>query len=134
MCFHMRSARLQSYTDTMGRTSIFSLNSKKPSDEWAQFLTGHSSDLRALSQDLHVKALAEAFADHGSTTPHLSPREYECLRWTAEGKTYTEIAMILSLSEHTVRSYLKVVRLKLDCVSLAQAVSKANTMGLILQK
>ena len=52
-------------------------------------------------------------------------------QWTAEGKVHTEIAIILNLSEHTVRGYLKDARIKLDSVSLAQAVSKAASLGLI---
>ena len=75
-------------------------------------------------------ALAEIYLD-GDTLPQLSRREIECLRWTAEGKTHTEIAIILNLSEHTVRGYLKDARTKLDCVTLAQAVSKGSSLGLI---
>ena len=75
-------------------------------------------------------ALAE-IAGGDETLPQLSPREIECLKWTASGKPHTEIAIILNLSEHTVHSYLKEARLKLDSVSLAQAVSKASSLGLI---
>jgi len=82
-----------------------------------------------LARDLHLKAVAESSI--GVDAQSLSPREKECLQWTADGKTYSEIAIILNLSEHTVRSYLKVVRLKLDSVSLAQAVARASNLGLI---
>jgi DNA-binding CsgD family transcriptional regulator len=51
--------------------------------------------------------------------------------WTAKGKAHTDIAVILGLSEHTIRGYLKDARMKLDCVTLAQAVSKASALGLI---
>lgn len=117
-------------SDPLGRKSVLSLNSKQSRADWTDFIGSHGADLVGLSQDLHVQAVAEAFAEQGDA-PQLSPREYECLRWTAEGKTYSEIAIILDLSEHTVRSYLKVARLKLDSVSLAQAVAKAGRMGLI---
>lgn len=117
-------------TDKLGRKSILSINSTTPADEWLEFLDINAADIESLATDLHVKAVAEAFADT-TDVPQLSPREYECLKWTAQGKTYSEIAIILDLSEHTVRSYLKMTRLKLDSVSLAQAVAKASSMQII---
>lgn len=117
-------------TDELRRRSFLSLNSRMPPDQWLAFLARHAADIDGLAMDLHIKALAESAV--GAATPQpLSPREHECLCWTAEGKTYSEIAIILGLSEHTVRSYLKVVRLKLDCVSMPQAVAKASNLGLI---
>lgn len=116
--------------DSYGRKSVLSLNSSLPTADWTAFVNLNGQELANLAHDIHVKAVAEAFADRDSGT-QLSPREYECLKWTSQGKTYSEIAIILDLSEHTVRSYLKVARLKLDSVSLAQAVAKASNFGLI---
>jgi DNA-binding CsgD family transcriptional regulator len=53
------------------------------------------------------------------------------LRWVALGKDATEIAAILEISPHTTRDYLKSVHYKLDCVSYAQAVTKAIRLGLL---
>ncbi len=44
-----------------------------------------------------------------------------------DGKTYSEIAKILEISKHTVQDYLRSLRLKLNCSTLAQAVGKAKT-------
>jgi LuxR family transcriptional regulator, quorum-sensing system regulator CinR len=124
----------QGYTapaiDELRRRSLLSLNSRRPAGEWADFLAVHSGEIDRLARDLHLKALGESSAG-GAMPQSLSPREHECLRWTAEGKTYSEIATILDLSEHTVRSYLKMVRLKMESVSMSQAVAKASNMGLI---
>ncbi len=117
-------------TDEFGRRSLLSLNSHLTAEDWAAFLAQHGAALQNLAQDLHVKGVAEAFASAGEI-PALSPREHECLRWTSRGKSYSEIAIILDLSEHTVRSYLKVARIKLDSVTLAQAVTKATQLGLL---
>ncbi len=45
-------------------------------------------------------------------TPEMnfSKREKEILKWTAEGKTSAEIAMILSISENTVNFHQKTCR------------------------
>ena len=120
------------HRDKMGRLSLLSFNAQMPQggETWVPYLEAQGQALRDLAEDLHFKALSEIFTASGDL-PQLSPREYECLKWTSEGKTHTEIAIILNLSEHTVRSYLKVARIKLDSVSRAQAVAKASAIGLI---
>jgi DNA-binding CsgD family transcriptional regulator len=40
--------------------------------------------------------------------------------------------VILNISSHTARDYLKSARFKLDCVTSAQAVSKAVKLGLLI--
>lgn len=61
----------------------------------------------------------------------LSDRELDCLNWTSAGKTSSEIAGILGLSEHTVNHYLNRATKKLDTVNRTQAVAKALRVGLI---
>ncbi len=61
----------------------------------------------------------------------LTEREVDCLTWTAAGKTSSEIAEILTLSEHTVNHYLNRAARKLDTVNRTQAVAKALRSGII---
>lgn len=61
----------------------------------------------------------------------LSRREVECLRWAAAGKTTSEMARILALSEYTVNHYLNRATRKLDSVNRVQTVVKAMRAGLI---
>lgn len=61
----------------------------------------------------------------------LTPRELEALHWAANGKTSGEIASILSLSDHTVNTYMNNAMRKLDCVNRVQLVAKALRMHLI---
>lgn len=61
----------------------------------------------------------------------LSRREVECLRWAAAGKTTSEMAKILALSEYTVNHYLNRATRKLDSVNRVQTVAKAVRAGLI---
>lgn len=120
------------HVDAIGRRSILSFNATdaKGGNTWVPHLAEMREGLIQLAHDVHHMALSEIYVD-GELHPQLSPREIECLKWTAEGKAHTDIAIILDLSEHTVRGYLKDARLKLDCVTLAQAVSKASSLGLI---
>lgn len=120
------------HLDAIGRRSVLSFNAQETrgSETWEPFLKENSEHLTELSAELHRIAVAE-ISSGDAEAPQLSPRERECLRWTAAGKAHTDIAIILNLSEHTVRSYLKEARTKLDSVTLAQAVSKASSLGLI---
>lgn len=63
--------------------------------------------------------------------PLISPRELEVIKWSAEGKTSVETAVILGLSEHTINSYTTKILQKLQVVNRAQMVAKAIRMGLI---
>jgi DNA-binding CsgD family transcriptional regulator len=61
----------------------------------------------------------------------LTAREIECLRWSAAGKSSEEIAIILSISSHTVISYLKSAMRKLEAVNRMQAVARAYRYRLL---
>ncbi len=65
------------------------------------------------------------------STAKLSDREIQVLGWAANGKTSIEIATILSLSDHTVNSYLNSAMRKMDCVNRTQLVAKALRLHLI---
>jgi DNA-binding CsgD family transcriptional regulator len=59
----------------------------------------------------------------------LSPREHECLLWSARGKTFTEIGAILGVSFNTVRVHIDNSRYKLSCSTLAQTTAVAVALG-----
>jgi DNA-binding CsgD family transcriptional regulator len=55
----------------------------------------------------------------------LSPREIECLRWAAAGKTDVEIGRILSISPRTTRFHIENAKKKLGVSTRVQAVTEA---------
>lgn len=61
----------------------------------------------------------------------LTTREIEVLQWAANGKTSGEIGSILSISDHTVNTYMNAAMRKLDCVNRTQLVAKALRLHLI---
>jgi LuxR family quorum sensing-dependent transcriptional regulator len=75
--------------------------------------------------------LSELRAKKNAHGTPLSKRELECLYWAAAGKTTSEMAKILSLSEYTVNHYLNRATRKLDSVNRVQTVAKAIRAGLI---
>lgn len=60
-----------------------------------------------------------------------SPREKEVLQWLKTGKSTWEIAMLLGISERTVKFHVSNIFLKLGAVSRTQAVAMAIEGGLI---
>ena len=111
-----------------GYKGLFTVCSSQSEQAWATFLSSTQSALIQIANRVHSRVVVELF---GNDKPHLTTRELECLRWIALGKGATEIAAILNISPHTTRDYLKSVHYKLDCVSSAQAVTKAIRLGLL---
>lgn len=73
-------------------------------------------------------AIIVCVSESGAGDPvHLTTREREALTWVAEGKSDWEIAMILGLSETTVRFHVDNARRKLGAVNRAQAVARLLT-------
>ncbi len=63
--------------------------------------------------------------------PRLTPREIECLKWAADGKTEWEISAILHVSEHTADKHLANAHRKLGAANRVQAVAHAIRLGFI---
>ncbi|TWC10947.1 MULTISPECIES: autoinducer binding domain-containing protein [unclassified Pseudomonas] len=84
------------------------------------------------SQRLHALA-SKKMADTTTTTQkyHLSPREIEVLRWSAEGKTASEVGRILCLSERTVNFHVCSCMRKLNVNNKISAVAKAAHIHVI---
>jgi DNA-binding NarL/FixJ family response regulator len=62
---------------------------------------------------------------------HLTKREREVLTWVGRGKTSSEIAIILGLTERTVNFHCDQAIKRLDVTNRTQAVAKAITERLI---
>ncbi len=112
-----------------GHRGLFAVSFSGPEEEWKKFLSTRQPGFVQVANRLHRRVVTDLF---GEDRPHLTPRELECLRWVALGKDTTEIATILHISLHTTRDYLKSVHYKLDCVTSAQAVTKAVKLGLLI--
>jgi DNA-binding CsgD family transcriptional regulator len=112
--------------DAAGRRSAIALGGNRPDVSRKEmnvltFVAGHL-----------YNRLSEIWAASRRTPGALSRREIECLRLAATGKTTTEMARILSLSEYTVNHYLNRATRKLDSVNRVQTIAKAIRAGLIL--
>jgi DNA-binding CsgD family transcriptional regulator len=113
-----------------GHRALFSISSSRSENEWVSFLRSTQPTLIQIANRVHRRVIDEVLGDD---RPHLTTRELECLRWVARGKDTSEIAIILNISPHTARYYLKSARYKLDSVTSAQAVSKAVKLGILIE-
>ena len=71
------------------------------------------------------KRYQELAAGAGSKSRVLTPRELECMRWVALGKTDEEIGIILTISARTARFHVENAKRKLGVATRVQAVAEA---------
>lgn len=114
------------------RRAALSISLALPNDDVSLFLRNYGRDIQALAMLFHA-AMIDAERPPPARKRHaaITPREREVLLWSAAGKSYWEIAMILGITERTVRFFMSNARQKLDVVSNTQAVAEAVWRGLI---
>ncbi|WP_159948061.1 helix-turn-helix transcriptional regulator [Rhizobium sp. 18065] len=116
-----------------GRTAFLLIQAELPGHEWRNLRRTHDRDIAALAVSFHTKMLARTSAQIRAryAQDRLTPREIETLSWVAAGKSYWEIAVILGITERTVRFFMSNARRKLNVVTNAQAVAEALWRKLI---
>jgi LuxR family transcriptional activator of conjugal transfer of Ti plasmids len=81
---------------------------------------------------VHVRfsrqSAATAIAEH---FVQLKPEERICLKWSAEGKTFEDIAVLEGMKYNNVCFHMRQARKKLDASSLQQATALATKLRLI---
>jgi LuxR family quorum-sensing system transcriptional regulator CciR len=100
-----------------------------------------ATDVRPEREARYLGALAAHFdtvftalargPDSSPAPVQLTPRELECLRWSARGKTSWDIGVILGISESTAAFHLANAMKKLGAASRTVAVVKALRLHLI---
>lgn len=98
-------------------------------EDRTQFLARMRPRLLSLAGIIHGTVCG--CKDANSVASLLTPREVDCLRWAANGKTDGEIAEILSIARWTVVTYLQNVKIKLNCSNRTSAVATALSLGII---
>ena len=96
-------------------------------DAWTPYFNRVKGTIQLIAQEIFVAASRFAAAPRDV----LAPREKECLRRAAEGKTVKQIARELNLSDQTVTFYLGRIRMKLGVSNTTEAVAKAVKAGFL---
>jgi len=98
---------------------------------------GLAATFMAEAADLHALALrlvathAEPSVALASPAARLTPREIQCVKWAAAGKTDKDIGQIIRLSAPTVRFHLKNASRKLEASGRGQTIHRAAALGYI---
>jgi LuxR family quorum-sensing transcriptional regulator LasR len=111
-----------------GQTGILCFASDDPVREDVR-IRAYLSLLRDFACESYFN-ISHAEETEGPVTA-LTPRELECLKWVAAGKTTWEISRILSCSEATVNFHVYNLTRKFGVQTRAQAVVRAIFEGLI---
>lgn len=107
------------------------VNDAEPTEQFQQHVHAALPNL-VLLRDLVIDTSQRHLSIHAKAVlPKLTPRERECLKWTARGKSTWEISHILSCSEAVVNFHMKNIRTKFGVNSRRAAAVIAAQLGLI---
>ncbi|MET4391539.1 LuxR family transcriptional activator of conjugal transfer of Ti plasmids [Bradyrhizobium sp. F1.4.3] len=108
--------------DDKGAIAALSFASDDRRTGFERSLIEHAQSLRLIATFFHAHAKRFWTIDRMVGGVVLSPREYQCLEWSARGKSAGEIGIILSIAERTAGFHLDNARAKLGVSSLRQAI------------
>jgi LuxR family transcriptional activator of conjugal transfer of Ti plasmids len=101
----------------------FAADERRP--QFERLICEHARVLQLMAMYFHAHARRKVvIADHVVDGIALSPRELECLKWAAQGKTAWETGRILGISRHTTATYLENAKTKLGVRTIIQAVAR----------
>ncbi len=125
--FKLGNLAIHGHLDISGRmASYFSFARVPPplNEHYAQIL-------EVLAPHIHVALMKVIPSSSDVAEMGLSQKEIEVLRWVVDGKTNREIAVILGKSELTIRNQLHTLFGKLGVANRAEAIGRADELGLL---
>lgn len=93
----------------------------------------HKHVLQLMAMYFHAHASRKLIPDRVIDGVILSPREFQCLEWAAQGKTAWETGRILGISRHTAAFHLDNAKTKLGVRTIVQAVARLAACRSIIQ-
>jgi LuxR family transcriptional activator of conjugal transfer of Ti plasmids len=100
----------------------FAVDERRPSFE--RCINENARVLQLMAIYFHAHARRKLCQERSTHGVPLSPREYECLEWAAQGKSAWEIGQILGISRYTVASYIENAKEKLGVRTIVQAAMR----------
>lgn len=115
----------------LGDYALFTVTSGTSDEAWERDKRLYMRDFQLIAYLVHGRVLEFECRPALASIKPLSPRERECLRWAALGKTNKAIARELKISERVVRAYFETSRQKLKCLNRSHVVSRALSLQFI---
>lgn len=113
-----------------GDRALFTITANGSPEKWQRDLKYLKRDFQMFAYLLHQMITRRGHTE--PTTVKLAPREVECLKWKATGKTDWETSMIMGISEKTVRFYVNLILSKLGAVNMTHAVTRAYNENILI--
>jgi DNA-binding CsgD family transcriptional regulator len=110
--------------DGRGPVAAVTFASDEQSATFKRRVETHRRVLQLMALYFHASASRKLQPDRVVDGVALSPREYQCLEWSAAGKSAWEIGRILSITQRTVTFHLENAKSKLGVFSLHQAIAR----------
>jgi DNA-binding CsgD family transcriptional regulator len=110
--------------DGRGPVAAVTFASDERSPTFRQCVDKNRRVLQLMALYFHANARRKLGSDRMVDGVALSPREYECLEWSAAGKSTWEIGSILGIARRTVTFHLENAKSKLGVSSLHQAIAR----------
>ena len=114
-----------------GQLALFSVTSYKSDREWETFGSAHLRDLVLVAHFIHAR-VAELTTACEDSDADLTPRERDVLSLLSLGRSRSQAADELKISEHTLRAHVDSARQKLGAQNTTHAVATAMNRGLLL--
>lgn len=110
--------------DGRGPVAAVTFASDEQGPTFRRCVEAHRRVLQLMALYFHASARRKLRSDRVVDGVALSPREYECLEWSAAGKSAWEIGRILGITQRTATFHLENAKSKLGVSSLHQAIAR----------
>lgn len=112
--------------DGRGPVAAVTFASDEQGPTFRRCVEAHRRVLQLMALYFHASARRKLRSDRVVDGVALSPREYQCLEWSAAGKSASDIGDILGITRRTAAFHLDNARAKLGVSSLRQAISRLS--------
>lgn len=121
--------------DHENNLATLSLYTEGDTDCFQDYVVKNKKNLQQLLLTIHERYIIERRYDRKlfreKLEKELTSREIETLRWASLGKTYNEIAIIMGITESTVKFHIGNLIVKLGVVNAKHAIRKASDLHLL---
>lgn len=115
--------------DLRGNFAAMTFAADKPNPVWFRVAERYEVILPYVATCFHMFVRRKLSGDRMVNGVSLTPREYECLRWAARGKSAWEIGCILGITRRTADFHLGNARRKLGVTTTRQAIACLAASG-----
>ncbi len=118
--------------DNHGAVAAMTFAADQQRQRFERSISEHARVLQLMAMYFHASARRRMDGQGTIDGVSLSPRELECLKWAAQGKSAWEIGRILGISRHTSVTYLENAKAKLGVRTVVQAVARLSASRSVL--